>query len=191
MAKKQKKTAARKQKKAKAKKPDIVRGPLGRAKKRKKPRPRHPKPAPREIDVISAIEEAYVEVESLAQEMRDWADSMEDKLSGTQKYGEVNDAADTLENVTNPVQASGPGDEAHYDFLKKVKITIQDPTPRARGFSRSARCGQATDLLEQVLTTLENFDGTENEKEKADELHREIDDHISELQGVSFPGMYG
>jgi hypothetical protein len=170
MAKKQKKTAARKQKKAKAKKPDIVRGPLGRAKKRKKPRPRHPKPAPREIDVISAIE---------------------DKLSGTQKYGEVNDAADTLENVTNPVQASGPGDEAHYDFLKKVKITIQDPTPRARGFSRSARCGQATDLLEQVLTTLENFDGTENEKEKADELHREIDDHISELQGVSFPGMYG
>lgn len=98
---------------------------LAPPKKRRKPRPRQPKPAPREIDIISAIDEAYMEIEALGQEMRDWADSMEDKFSGTQKYDTVNTTADTLENMGNPVQSTGPNDEAEYDFLKKVKIMVR------------------------------------------------------------------
>jgi hypothetical protein len=49
--------------------------------------------------VQDAIESAGNEVAELAEEMVSWRDNLEDKLSHTDKYTQVNEAADALENA--------------------------------------------------------------------------------------------
>lgn len=49
--------------------------------------------------VMEALDQAQCEVEALMEEMTSWRDGMEEKLSHTDKYERVSEAADTLENA--------------------------------------------------------------------------------------------
>jgi hypothetical protein len=158
--------------------------------KRRKPRPRAKKPEPREIGLLDAIQEAYSEIETLAQEMRDWADNMEENFSATQKYETVSGTADTLEELQEPDDLFG----APRLALNDIKITVQDPTPRRGGYSRAARNDQVMQLLEQVADALDQASADDTlgaAEDEAADLKSELDEAVSELQGCEFPGMYG
>lgn len=158
-------------------------------KKRRKPRPRTPKPPPRDITVPDAIDEVFMEIETLAQEMRDWADAMEDKLSHTQKYETVSSTADTLEGISNPLEGIDDADRTWLNEL--VIVGYQDPTPRRAGFSRPDRCGQCADLLESVADLLQDYKGPAERETIANDIYGDVEAAVSECQGVEFPGMYG
>lgn len=155
--------------------------------KRRKARPRAPIPPPRTIPVTEAMSEAFGEISSLAEEMREWHDNMEANFSHTQKYEDVGTAADTLENAQEPSD--------NYDALKEITVTIQDPRPTSRGLSRAARLADAVNLLQQCVQILEDTkdDDTKTQavRDGAETLHGEIESVISDIEYVDFPGMYG
>jgi hypothetical protein len=141
-------------------------------------------PPPREVGLLDAISEALSDITDLAQEMREWADSMEDRFGSTQKYQDVDQTADTLENIDDPV------DLPTMAYINEIKITLQDPTPRKRGYSRSARCMHAAGILTAVMEKLDEEIGEQIENNMT-ELKDALEVIESELQGVEFPGMYG
>lgn len=155
----------------------------------RKPSPRAKAPAPREVGLLDAILEALSDVEGLGQEMRDWADGMPDALQGGSKYDEVNEAADTLEEQGG----NDPIDMETMAFLNDVKVTIQDPTPRKRGYSRDARLSHARDILYAVVAGLLEYyiDKHTPEAGIAESLKDDVETIVSELEGVTFPGMFG
>lgn len=156
--------------------------------RKKKRAPRAVAPPPRQVGLLDAIGEVMSECEQLGSEMRQWADNLEDKFSGTQKYEAVNQAADTLEEAVG----ADPVDEKTMSFLNEVKITIQDLTPRRRGYSRSAQLGQSINILGDVIVALEEYTNQDEPKQAiANDLHTELDEIEGNLQGVDFPGMYG
>jgi len=151
-------------------------------------------PPPREVGLLDAIGEFMADCEELGQEMRDWADNMPESKQGSQKYDEVNEAAETLENIAQ----EDPVTPDTMSFLNEVKVTIQDPTPRRRGYSRSARLAHAISTLQIVMMALEEFKSQHpNEKERADqedvanELHAALEEHEGNAENVEFPGMFG
>lgn len=149
-------------------------------------------PPPREVGLLDAVGEVFADIEELAQEMRTWAENMEDRFGSTQKYSDVDQAAETLEDIQDPT------DSATMAFLNEITITVQDPTPRRAPRSRATRLGDAGDVLSQVITKLEDptllvvADAplTAGQKATCEELHSSLDEIEGELQGVEFPGMF-
>lgn len=159
-------------------------------KKRRPSAPRAKKPPPRTVGILDALDEAFAEIEDLAQEMREWADNLEDKFSGTQKYEIVSSTADTLEGIEN---AHAGFDDATNEVLNKITIVIQDPTPRRRGYSRADRNADACTILQSISDALD--EATEEQLgahvDDANGLKDDVDAAVSELEGVEFPGAYG
>lgn len=154
---------------------------------RKQRAPRAVAPPPRDVGLLDAIGEVMSELETLGQEMRDWADNMPESRQGSDKHAEVEQCADTLEEQANadPVEAEGMAG------LNDIKISIQDPTPTLRGNSRPARLAQALSVLSQVMATLEAHSWLVELKEVADKLHASLEEIEGELEGIEFPGMFG
>lgn len=158
-------------------------------KKKKKRAPRAVAPPPREVGLLDAIGEVIAVCEALGQEMREWADNMPDNKQGGQKHSEVEQAADTLEEQAG----NDPCDPEADSFLNDIKITIQDPTPRRQPRSRATQLGDATDILNDIITKLEEEigDKTGPNEVRMGEYKDTLEEIESELQGVDFPGMYG
>lgn len=157
-----------------------------------KRRPRAPKavpPAPREVGLLDAIGEVMADVEELGQELRDWADNMPENQQGGDKHSQIEEAADTLETCAG----NDPVEPDRMTFINAVKITIQDPTPRRRGYSRSARLGHAQGVLMDVIEKLgEEIGDLEGPNEVImGELRDALEEIDADLQGVEFPGMFG
>lgn len=173
-------------------------------KKKRPPRkaavPKRPKreravaPAPREVGLLDAIGEVMADAEELGQEMRDWADNMPESKQSSQKYDEVSECADTLENVAG----NDPVTSETMSFLNDIKITIQDLTPRRRGYSRASRLAQALGVLSDVINALEEFKPDDKDakerlrkEETAGGLRDALEEEQGNLEGVEFPGMFG
>jgi hypothetical protein len=161
------------------------------SKPKKSQRPRAKKPEPREVPVVDAVCEACSDIVELGEEMRSWADSMEDKLSHTMKYETVSSTADLLENLNDP--ADGIGDDVKK-ALEGIKVTIQDRTPRRAAYSRADRMGHAVYILQAAIDRLEQA-AEKNElgafADDVDDFKSEIDNYMSEAGDAEFPGMYG
>ncbi len=65
---------------------------------------RNPSRADRFGDAIGNIADAKSEIESLAEEMRGWAENMPENLQGGDKHTEVEAAADSLEEMQNSLE---------------------------------------------------------------------------------------
>ncbi len=146
------------------------------------------KKEPRKVSLADAVSEAFGEIESLAEEMRSWADNLEEKFSNTSKYETVSETADQLESVSEP---SLP------DELPDLTVEYVDLPPRKRGYSRADRCGQANYIL-QVCCDLLDSEIEAHEKDEVDEprdsleaLRDELESAKSETECCEFPGMYG
>lgn len=145
-----------------------------------------PFPEPREVSVVDAVSEAFCELQSLGEEMRSWADAMEEKLSHNDKYERVSEAADALENISEP---------DYPDTLAVIKVKVQDPRPVRRVPSRADRCSFACSILEGCRDALEEFKNdtknSETARDEADTLLGAVSETIDNAESVEFPGMYG
>lgn len=139
-------------------------------------------------DATCTIEEGvagvYQDIGELAQEMREWADNLEEKFSNTDKYQRVNDAADTLENYI---------DEDVVPEWLSHEIVVKYTFISKRRLSRADRCSNACTLAQAIIDKLEegilwlDADKAEELVTLRDNLQQLIDD----CQGVEFPGRYG
>jgi hypothetical protein len=139
----------------------------------------------RKVPIADAISEAFGEIEALAQEMREWADNLEEKFSSTSKYETVSSSADTLEGYTDPDMPEG---------LPAMEVEFMDLPQRKRGYSRADRCGQACYILDQCIIVLEEqsekLEGGEA-RDACESLRDDLENAKGDCEGVEFPGMYG
>lgn len=193
--KKKSKTATMKRRGLKKGKADKRQNPSAKvahraiAKRKRKRAPRAVAPPPREVGLLDAIGEVISICEELGQEMRDWADNMPESKQSSQKHDDVEQCADTLEEQAG----DDPVTSDTMTFLNEVKVSIQDPKPSRRPRSRSARLGEGTDILTDVIEKLTEYigDKTGPNETIAGELKDSLEEIESELQGVEFPGMFG
>jgi hypothetical protein len=147
------------------------------------------KPKPdlrRTVKIDDAIDYATSEIESLASEMREWADNLEEKFSSTSKYETVSNTADLLEGISPP---DVPGE------VEDVEVEYMELAPRRRGYSRAARSGQACYVLDQCIAALQEIaddeNATEERRDAAEGLKDELEQIKDEAEQCEFPGMYG
>lgn len=142
------------------------------------------------------IEEARGEVQMLAEEMRDWADRMEesDGLAATAKHDEVAEAADALENAVETLD-NIPDEKT----LLKLAVLLHFCEPRVYGkrqTPRWMRLEQATARLNAVIDAIDEHKNDLNDLDNTDvsdaldDIKSELESAVDELQNVTFPGMY-
>jgi len=137
---------------------------------------------------VESISDAFSELESLAEEMREIADNMEDGGMGHMPKAEAaGEAADTLEGLTEPeVPSCLEGrDTSWHESVNRRK---------GRGPSRAVRCSNACAVFraaaDSAMEWAESCDD-EDEKQAAEEFADECNAVADEAEGVEFPGMYG
>lgn len=127
--------------------------------------------------VVMGIEEAastaHSEFESLGDELRNWHDNMPENLQSGQKGDAIDDAAGTLEGIS---EINIPS------FISDEKVQFQT---RKIATSRSERRDEAVAMLQAVAEKLEELKG------ELEEAIGEVEEAISEAEGVEFPGMFG
>lgn len=130
--------------------------------------------------LADAVSEAYGEITALAEEMRSWADNMEERLSHTEKYERVSEAADALEAMSEPDIPDGLGD-------KECDILTDHGKRRNRPPSRADRASAAATNLDNAMAVLDELE----DNDEAEQLRSDLENIKDELEGVEFPGMYG
>lgn len=145
-------------------------------------------------NVDSLIDDAFNEIDELAEEVRECHSNLESgNLGHTERAQAFETAADTLEGVDRPDVPEGA------DILTTVDYPdTSNRTGRAHRLSLAKdKLETAKGLLEERVSELEDGEGEEgheDNEEKIEELQGlidELDNVISELDGVEFPGMYG
>jgi hypothetical protein len=144
------------------------------------------------LSIADAVSGAYSSLTDLGQELRDWADNIEEKFGSTDKYSRLDEAASTLEGLNEPTVP---------ETLEKIEVEIMEAPYKRRGLSRPARRDQAVYELEAVVQDLQELiDEKADPKgdaeldtllDDAETLINEIEDLKSEAEQVEFPGMYG
>lgn len=145
----------------------------------------------RELTIEDAVSEAFGEIQSLAEEMREAFNNTPESLQSGGVGEARGEAADALENISEPdVPTELQGDKF------KVKWAVRTLTPKQQmKRSRSARCSEAVETLNMVVQRLDeiNKDQTQTQevRDVADSFSDEVQNIIDEAEGVEFPGMYG
>lgn len=139
---------------------------------------------------VSAVEDAYSEIESLGEEMRAAVDNMSGtNLESTSKYETTSEAADALEGITQP---SVP------EAVAELAINYSEAVNRRknRGTSRAVRLSNASGVLEAAKEACENWladsaNAEHDDRGDVEEFVNDLDSMISDCESVEFPGMYG
>lgn len=152
----------------------------------------------RETSLDGAVADGISECESLRDEMTEWRDNLEEKLSATQKYSDVSECADALDNALNSNQPELPDT---FPAGLEDKVTWTEFHTYARAQSRATRLDGAvtgmTAVAEAVEAFLEMHDDPSDEcygntdREAWETYANEVREIVGEIEGVEFPGMYG
>lgn len=129
-----------------------------------------------EIDIENAIADAFSQISELGDEMDQWRDGLEERLSHTQKYDEVSQAADELTYIEEPDTS-----QVNLDLSTTI-VATQDQRKR---LSRAARRDNATSLMRAVADRLDE------EIQLLEELRDQLNESADAADQVEFPGMYG
>lgn len=140
--------------------------------------------------LMEVISEAYNEFSALRDELHDWYDNLPESFQNGDKGNEIQEAIDQLESFCD--------DEPKVQT--ELKQIMEDQTavflPLASMRSRSDRCAYAKNCIEIVATQLRENDELKKSIKESDvesearELADELDNHATEAECVSFPGMY-
>jgi hypothetical protein len=146
----------------------------------------------RDSTVADAANEAYGEFQALGEEMREWADNLEEKFSATDRYARVSESADALENLSEP---------SYPDWASKTKVQISELVKPPRKVSRAKRRDDACAILDTCMEVcnewLDENDKPENSEEmlglvgEITQLRDDLENLKDEAEAVEFPGMYG
>lgn len=171
-----------------ARKKDTTSTDTAAPKKRKKQSPYRME---QRVGSIASIEDAFSELESLGEEMREGYDNMQQYpgLASTSKCEAYGTAADTLEGLR---EFDIP------EWMRDIDIHYTEAVKRRGAASRAVRCSNAINVLQAASMTIaeleEDADGnplTEDQKAEAESLASDIDDMANEAENVEFPGLYG
>lgn len=136
------------------------------------------------ISVENLIQDAYSEIESLAEEMREWFDNLPENLQGADKGCQIEEAADVLEGI----------DQISYPVDFEIETVFYDSLNCS---SRSDRCSESASKLRHAADSIRDYlvdeDNEVSEKDRDDleSFADEIENQADEMEGVEFPGMYG
>lgn len=141
-------------------------------------------PIKTETSISAAVNTTFSGIEEIGGEMREWFDNMPENLQGGSKGDEVSEAADTLENISEP---DVPACIADREF---TVITY----PLKKRASRSDRLDDYLDYARQAVDdmqqALDEPHFSEEEKQEIETCIEETQSMIDEAEGVCFPGMY-
>lgn len=156
---------------------------------------------------LGEILDYYSDVEDLKDEMEEWRDNMPESLQSSDKYSQVDEAADTLGSAHDDLEGACKGiktllekipvDEDEISMLKLSVRYTEQKMYKGYPMPRWVRLNNPTAALSAVLDVLETYkDGilphlTEEEKDLFAEHLKSADDALSDLQGVEFPTMFG
>ena len=119
------------------------------------------------------VDGAFATLEDLAGEVGGWYDNLPEGLQSGDKGSALDDARNTLESLSQPdVNEHLGGLEVYYEPVDEIR-------------SRASRRDEAINRLQAVVDVLADSDD-----EEAKELSDELENAISEAEGVEFPGMY-
>jgi hypothetical protein len=148
--------------------------------------------------IADAISAGFGELQSLRDEMGDWKDNLEEKLSHTEKYSRVEECHSNLDEIAEAEDECVPQDENYSQgpvtWPEQKKSSKKSPYPRwLRLSNATAALGSAKDAIESIVESFDEEMSDEEEEAKAD-LQANIDkleEVISIADSVDFPGMYG
>jgi len=145
----------------------------------------------RTTTIEAAIGDAYGELQSLRDEVREVVDNASGTpAENTGRIQTMGDTADSLDNFVDdePEVPDGIGD-LKVDYSESVN------KDKRRGPSRAVRCSNAQNMLQAAAEALRAWvegDGAKHEnKSDAEELAEKLDEHASECDSLEFPGMMG
>lgn len=160
---------------------------------------RRKKTAQKRESTIGQLLESYTAVEELKDEMSEWRDNMEGaNMTNVPKFEEVQEAADTLDSAYSQLESAVDDitsiKDEKFEALLEVKVEYSY-FPFGRKMSRSDRLADATedvrrayDRLTELLDSEEGLD-PDVKRTAADALD-EVEGALTELEAVSFPGMF-
>lgn len=145
------------------------------------------------VSLSNAISEGYSVAEGLKDELSDWLGNLPESLQNGDLADRLQTAIDGLENPQEPDSSFLPADiqdrEIEVSYLTKRKM------------SRSLRLGEGISHLQQAVEILnglkEEFtdetdpDNSADWVDDVDNLVNDLEEAISEFEGVEFPGMFG
>jgi chromosome segregation ATPase len=168
--------------------------------------------------ILGAIESGASVIEELHGEMEEWASSLEsNSMEHLPKYEEVDEARNALDGPKDELQSIDLPEEIAGVEVKYTQDTRQSANSRSGRLNnaldelRAAEAGleewlednpaleanegepvdvDPEDGPEEELVTQDEADAREELREKAQEALDTLQSQISELEGVSFPGMY-
>ena len=124
--------------------------------------------------VADLVGSAFGDLENLASEVGDWYDNLPEGLQSSDKGSVLDDARGTLESLSEP------------DLPEAVATKEVYYLPLLDAGSRAARRDDAIGRLQAVVDAPD----PDNPDSEIRELARELENAISEAEGVEFPGMY-
>jgi hypothetical protein len=143
--------------------------------------------------ISEAVGDAFSELQCLRDEMREKAEALEEKFSGTEKYQTCNDTADTLDGFCD--EEPEMGSDLGETELEYGQVT------NTRGVSRANRCSNAVQALtavkELVEDRVEELQKDDDRGKVGDALLEELEEFVEIVgnaidgaEGLDFPGMY-
>ena len=139
--------------------------------------------------IDKAFENAKGEIEQLYEEMDEWRNNMEDSegLSQTEKFSQVEEAADGLESAKDNLE--------YVDFsdLNLDLDNIEFIETRKRSCPRWMRCANAAVRIEAIREFLQNEVNKEENVEIMEKLEEQIgylEEAFGSLESIDFPGMF-
>jgi len=136
--------------------------------------------------VETLMADAYGEITSLAEEMREWHDNMPENLQDGDVGSRVSEAADSLENV----------DEQSYpEELPEIKTVFYpsiDCSSRSdRACEAASQLRSAAEVMREWLEEEDQATLPEDDRTAISQLADEIEGHADDLEAVEFPTMFG
>jgi hypothetical protein len=165
--------------------------------------PARKKKAEARESTIADLLSSYSGVEELKDEMCEWRDNMESaNMTQVPKFEEVSEAADSLDNAYTDLESAvgdieNIKDEKLLDLME-TKVQYQyHPFRAGRGRSRSDRlsdvCEDVRRAYDRLMELIDAEDRSGLSEDTAQEVRDALDSiegALTDLEGVSFPGMF-
>lgn len=148
--------------------------------------------------VEELIEDAYCEFETLASELQDWYDNLPEQFQNGEKGDMLQEAIRILEDAQLP---DLPECIQEDETVGRDALTTVFYPSISTEMSRADRCQEAVGMLQTVVDKLDEEAASLREQEgigadmtdtihALDDLKEELENTISEVDGIEFPGMY-
>lgn len=136
--------------------------------------------------VSACLEQGVSALVELGEECRASADNFENQ--DHPKAQAFSEAADALENQSLDVDLPDAPAELEVPYTERV------PRRRRHNPSRASRCSNAIASLQAGLEAMQEWSEANPDHDKRDEVDSlcvDVENLISEAEGVEFPGLYG